>query len=155
MIMAFGQTALMRTLVADHPLICTPEVGRCSHPRHQRVRLSAFVHATDAVETCALSAVILGFCPELRMAALSGRNFCISVFNETLTTTGCITCSALGSAVNRHLLRLRLTSAHSSRRLAAFGSTVASVQISQSNSRDLPAYACRIYITAFLASIGL
>ncbi|MNF81553.1 hypothetical protein D3C84_638300 [compost metagenome] len=26
-------------LVADHALIRTPEVGRCKHPRHQRVRL--------------------------------------------------------------------------------------------------------------------
>ena len=41
------------------------------------------------------------------------------------------------------------------RRLAALGSTVANVQISQGNSRDLPAYACRIYVVAFRASIGL
>ena len=32
---------------------------------------------------------------------------------------------------------------------------MASVQISQGNSRDLPAYACRIYVTALRASIGL
>lgn len=82
-------------------------------------------------------------------------NFCITVTNETATPTGGITCSALGGAVNRHLLRLRLTSARSSRRLSTRGSTVASVQISQGNSRDLPAYACRIYVTAFRASIGL
>jgi hypothetical protein len=55
----------------------------------------------------------------------------------------------------RRLLRLRLTSARSSRRLSTLGSTVANVQISQGNSRDLPAYACRIYVTAFRASIGL
>jgi len=72
-----------------------------------------------------------------------------------MTPTDGITCSALGDAVNRHLLRLLLTSARSSRRLSTLGSTVASVQISQGNSRDLPAYACRIYVTAFRASIGL
>jgi hypothetical protein len=44
-------------------------------------------------------------------------NFCITATNETVTPTGGITCSALGGAVNRHLLRLRLTSARSSRRL--------------------------------------
>ena len=82
-------------------------------------------------------------------------NFCITVTNETATPTGGITCSALGGAVNRHLLRLRLTSARSSRRLSTRGSTMANVQISQGNSRDLPAYACRIYVTAFRASIGL
>jgi len=32
---------------------------------------------------------------------------------------------------------------------------VANAQISQGNSRDLPAYACRIYVAAFRASIGL
>ena len=32
---------------------------------------------------------------------------------------------------------------------------MANVQISQGNSRDLPAYACRIYVVAFRASIGL
>ena len=57
-----------------------------------------------------------------------------------------------GDVVIRHVLRLRLTSARSSRRLLTLGSTVASV-ISQGNSRDLSAYACRI--TAFHASIGL
>ena len=82
-------------------------------------------------------------------------NFCITATNETMAPTGGITCSALGGAVNRHLLRPRLTSARSSRRLSTLGSTVANVQISQGNSRDLPAYACRIYVTAFRASIGL
>ncbi|WPE26791.1 hypothetical protein PshuTeo1_25120 [Pseudomonas hunanensis] len=82
-------------------------------------------------------------------------NFCITVTNETVTPTGGITCSALGGAVDRHLLRLRLTSARSSRRLSTRGSTMANVQISQGNSRDLPAYACRIYVTALCASIGL
>jgi hypothetical protein len=60
---------------------------------------SAFVHVTDAADTCALSAVILGFCPGLGVTVFSGRNFCISVFDETLTPTGGITCSALGDAV--------------------------------------------------------
>ena len=32
---------------------------------------------------------------------------------------------------------------------------MANVQISQGNSRDLPAYACQIYVAAFRASIGL
>ena len=32
---------------------------------------------------------------------------------------------------------------------------MANVQISQGNSRDLPAYACRIYVAASRASIGL
>ncbi len=82
-------------------------------------------------------------------------NFCITATNETVTPTGGITCSALGSVVNRHLLRPRLTSARPSRRLSTLGSTKAGVQISQGNSRDLPAYACRIYVTAFRASIGL
>ncbi len=68
-------------------------------------------------------------------------------FDETLTPTGGITCSALGDRVIRHLPRPRLTSARSSRRLSTLGSTLASVQISQGNSRDLPAYACRIYVT--------
>ena len=35
------------------------------------------------------------------------------------------------------------------------GSTWQAKQISQGNSRDLPAYACRIYVVAFRASIGL
>lgn len=89
------------------------------------------------------------------MTVFSWRNFCISVIDETLTPTGGTTCSALGGAVNRHLLRPRLTSARPSRRLSTIGSTMASVQISQGNSRDLPAYACRIYVAAFRASIGL
>ena len=116
---------------------------------------SAFVHATDAVDTFALSCIILGCWPGLGMTVSAVGNFCITVTNETVTPTGGITCSALGGAVNRHLLRLRLTSARSSRRLSTRGSTVANVQISQGNSRDLPAYACRIYVTAFRASIGL
>lgn len=33
----------------------------------------------------------------LGVTVFSGRNFCISVFNETLTPTGGITCSALHS----------------------------------------------------------
>jgi hypothetical protein len=76
-------------------------------------------------------------------------NFCITVTNETATPTGGITCSALGGAVNRHLLRLRLTSARSSRRLSTRGSTMANVQISQGNSRDLPAYAVGSHVTAY------
>lgn len=76
-------------------------------------------------------------------------------FDETLTPTGGTTYSALDGVVIRHLLRLRLTSAGSSRRLSALGSTTAKLQISQGNSLDLPAYACRIYVTAFRASIGL
>jgi len=95
------------------------------------------------------------YCPGTGATVFSWRNFCISVFNETLTPTGGITCLALGNAVIRHLLRPRLTSARSSRRLSTLGSTVTNAQISQGNSRDLPAYACRIYVTAFRASIGL
>ena len=34
-------------------------------------------------------------------------------------------------------------------------STVADVQTSRGNSRDLPAYTCRLYVVAFRASIGL
>ena len=34
------------------------------------------------------------------------------------------------------------------------GSTVAEWQISPSNSRDLPAYVCRLYVTALRVSIG-
>ena len=110
---------------------------------------------TDAADACALSAVILGHRPGLGVTVFSWRIFCVSTFDETLTPTGGITCSALGDAVICHLLRLRLTSAGSSRRLSTLGGTVANLQISQGNSRDLPAYACRIYVTAFCASIGL
>jgi len=67
-------------------------------------------------------------------------DFCIAATSETLTPTNGIICSALGGAVNRHLLWLRLTSLRSSRRLSTRGSTVANVQISQGNSRDLPSY---------------
>ena len=116
---------------------------------------SAFVHATDAADVCALSAVILGYRPGPGVTVFSWRIFCVSTFDETLTPTGGITCSALDDGVIRLLLRPRLTSARSSRRLSTLGSTVANVQISQGNSRDLPAYACRIYVTAFRASIGL
>ncbi|WP_215412033.1 hypothetical protein, partial [Escherichia coli] len=35
------------------------------------------------------------------------------------------------------------------------GSTLAGRQISRGNSRDFPAYACRLYVTAFRVSIGL
>jgi|JI81AbrownRNA_FD_contig_61_2277253_length_1860_multi_2_in_0_out_0_2 hypothetical protein len=35
------------------------------------------------------------------------------------------------------------------------GSTLAEWQISRGNSRDLPAYTCRLYVIAFRASIGL
>ena len=76
-------------------------------------------------------------------------------FDETLTPTGGTTYSALDGVVIRHLLRLRLTSAGSSRRLSALGSTTAKLQISQGNSLDLLGYAFRIYVTAFRASIGL
>lgn len=69
-------------------------------------------------------------------------DFCIAATCETLTPTNGIICSALGGAVKRHLLWLRLTSVRSSRRLSTRGSTVANVQISQDNSRDLPSY-CR------------
>jgi hypothetical protein len=84
-----------------------------------------------------------------------GEVSAFSTFNETLTPTGGITCSALGNAVIRHLLRPRLTSVDLSRRLSTLGSTAANLQISQGNSRNIPAYACRIYVTAFRASIGL
>ena len=116
---------------------------------------SAFIHVTDAADTSALSGVILGLWPGLGVTVFSWRNFCISVIDETLTPTGGMTCSALDGVVDRHLLRPRLTSARPSRRLSTIGSTMASVQISQGNSRDLPAYACRIYVAAFRASIGL
>ncbi|WP_161595373.1 hypothetical protein [Providencia rettgeri] len=36
----------------------------------------------------------------------------------------------------------------------AVGSTAAQWQISRGNSRDLPAYVCRLYVTAFRISIG-
>ncbi|EZK21572.1 hypothetical protein AB26_2774 [Escherichia coli 2-011-08_S1_C2] len=35
------------------------------------------------------------------------------------------------------------------------GSTLAERQISRGNSHDFPAYACRLYVTAFRVSIGL
>lgn len=116
---------------------------------------SAFVHVTDDADACALPTVVRGYRPELRFTVLPRRIFCFSTFDETLTPTGGITCSALGDAVIRHLLRLRLTSVDSSQRLATLGSPVANLQISQGNSRDLPAYACRIYAVVFRASIGL
>ena len=100
---------------------------------------AAFVHATDAVDTFALPGITLGFWPGLGMTVSAVGNFCITATNETVTPTGGITCSALGDAVNRHLLRPRLTSARSSRRLSTLGSTVVNAQIFQSNSRD-PAY---------------
>ena len=40
-------------------------------------------------------------------------------------------------------------------KVQSMSSTLADHQTSRGNSRDLPAYACRLYVTAFRVSIGL
>jgi hypothetical protein len=56
---------------------------------------STLVHATDAADVCTLPAVTLGYRPEPGVAVFSWRIFRASTFDETLTPTGGITCSAL------------------------------------------------------------
>jgi len=96
----------------DHASIRTLEVGRRKHPLHQRVRLRVRPRYRRRRYLCPVSRH-----PRIPSGAwsnsFSGRNFCISVFNETITPTGGITRSALGDGVIRHLYGLgRLLHVH-------------------------------------------
>ena len=141
--------------VVHHPSIRTPQVRRRQHPLHQRVRLRfrPRYRRHRCLRTVSRHARIPSTMPGNSLPL--GGSFCGSTSHETPTPTGGMTCSALGDVVARHLLRPRLTSARPSRRLSTPGSPAANMQISQGNSRDLPAYAWRIYVVACRASTGL
>jgi hypothetical protein len=59
----------------------------------------------------------------------------------------------LGATCADHGAGLRLTTARPSRRLSMPESKMANAQLFQGNSRDLPTYACRIYVTARRAGV--